>query len=736
MPARTRGPRTPDDLLTRLGGVARREGPDYLVFCPGHNDTTTPSLIVRFVPDTRGVKAILHCRAHCATRDVVRSVGLTESDLFQLRGKPTAMDAAPRDRGPVSPEDRATLGAYLAHAVARYPGSPAASYAADRWGITEELAGRVGLGYDDGTIPVPGEDYRSAGYRAHPRLVVPFLDWDGRPAGLQARDLTGECTARWMGWANPESGSWSPIGVATPAGEPRPGLLVCEGPGDALCAAAAGYRAVCVRGAGVARSPEVAGQITAGITPDTVVYLAGDADAAGRSFNAALGDALTTAGYEVRILLPLIGDDLSAWRATDPAGFADALHAAVAAAPRWTRQRAETEPFRGDPVALLDEVAATLRRFIYLQQPAWVDVITLWAVHTHLVRASPVANIAPRLGAVSGLPGSGKTLLMDIVCRLSRGVLLGDPTSASMLRTMAGMDHDPNEPGRPAAPVPIGIDEIDNAYASRATTDSSLTTVLNMGYKRGAKVARADVNNQTRSIVYDCFGPIVWAGLAKAALPEALLTRSLVVEMARALPQERPEPYRPRRHEALLDDLAGRLQAWATHAVSDDDEVADLLDQGEDWLAATGLDNRPLELWGALMLPALLAGGDWPQRLETAVDVLRDAGREDAETPGLRFLRACREIYGAGLDGRWPHGATTKGVARSALPAAVIERDPLFERWAGGREISEEQCRKFLAEFGIRIKALWINGQTRKGFRWADMFDAWNRYLGEHDDAE
>src|SRR5690606_13052505 len=181
----------------------------------------------------------------------------------------------------------------------------------------------------------PGGDvfalpYLSRTYRAFPRLVVPLYDRYGTVRGLQGRDLTGKCQARWVSLSNPTGKVWQRYGFLRGGGSYGV-VIVTEGPGDALTAVAAGYDAVAVRGA--AMSSEALARELAEALRDSLVVVAGDADEAGQRFTQAISTALRNHGVEVRhLVIPNAGDDLTAWRERDPAGFAGKLHDAVRAA--------------------------------------------------------------------------------------------------------------------------------------------------------------------------------------------------------------------------------------------------------------------------------------------------------------------------------------------------------------------------------------------------------------------
>ena len=89
----------------------------------------------------------------------------------------------------------------------------------------------------------------------------------------------------------------------------------------------------------------------------------------------------------------------------------------------------------------------------------------------------------------------------------------------------------------------ILYDEIDgvfgNAKAQEANTD--LRSVLNGGYRRGAKVYRCNTSGKKVEVEeLDAFAPVAVAGLR--ALPDTLASRSIFIHMRRRAPDEEVDP--------------------------------------------------------------------------------------------------------------------------------------------------------------------------------------------------
>ncbi|MCG3754675.1 bifunctional DNA primase/polymerase [Amycolatopsis sp. Poz14] len=389
------------------------------------------------------------------------------------------------------------------------------------------------------------------------------------------------------------------------------------------------------------------------------------------------------------------------------------------------------DTFTGNAAQLLDDVVALLRRFIYLEDERWYHVLALYAALTHMLRYSESIDIAPRLGFLSSTPGSGKSIAQERMMQLCKGELMTDPSPAAILRLQQGMIA--NETA-PALPIPLSLDEIDNLYASKQQDTGSTTAILNTGYRRGAKVIRADQNDQQKAIAYECFGPIVFGGLAKARIPEALLSRSFLVQMVKASPEENPEGYRRRKHGQLFDDAATALESWSYTAMQDDDNVNDILDDAEEWLSVF-VSGRDLELWGALAVPAILAGDVWEKRLQDACEAFKDAAKTDYETPGVLFLRATRKLYHNPLSLQDVGDVNDRNVSGAYLARGVPTFEESFSKW-GKDGFDASHVRDLLKEFGVRVAPVRIGTKTPRGYKWSDFYPLWERYLGGIDDDE
>ena len=288
------------EFLGAFEAPVLQEDDGFLTHCPAHSDTD-PSL--RIAVSDKG-KILVKCRAGCDTKDVLAKLGVTFGQLVNMYAD-IEIDPATSTDAPADVADIAKLAKQLdvwhRELMEVFPG--ALDYAEKRFGVTHEDAVRLGLGYDDKTN----------------RLVVPFRDLDGVSRGYQARALDAEEKVRWLGPKSPTGASWARVGFF-PGGSSWDEVLITEGPGDALTAAALGYDAIGVRGASLAAKPAVVEEIALYLGDRTAI-IAGDADPSGRQFTAKLGQALAQRDVRVKILDVPDGEDLTSWRQKDPGAF-------------------------------------------------------------------------------------------------------------------------------------------------------------------------------------------------------------------------------------------------------------------------------------------------------------------------------------------------------------------------------------------------------------------------------
>ena len=370
-PSGPRGGTTLADFLARFDDVTT-ESDGYLVICPSHTDTR-PSLRVAYNDVER--KLAVKCRAGCQTTAVLSALGLSMADLFNVDpGEGIIAITAANNPGAPSGTDFSALSDYIASAAGALhtpDGASALDYLSARFGVTAPRAADLRLGFDDGSLSQPGLILSRSLYHDAPRVIVPLVDFSGRPQYLQGRALSDGARAKWSGPANPEGAAWGKYGII-PGGTGWSQVVITEGPGDGLTSSSVGYDSVVIRGAALfADNPALADEISEGLR-GRVAVIAGDADEAGGRFTRQVAAALSTRGVDCRrLVIPADGgDDLTEWRKLAGAtAFSRALVTAVQSAPRFGSDEITAEEISQELTRLFSDVhnARTLLATIHDQ---------------------------------------------------------------------------------------------------------------------------------------------------------------------------------------------------------------------------------------------------------------------------------------------------------------------------------------------------------------------------------
>ncbi|MFI6682008.1 DUF3631 domain-containing protein [Kribbella sp. NPDC050470] len=357
----------------------------------------------------------------------------------------------------------------------------------------------------------------------------------------------------------------------------------------------------------------------------------------------------------------------------------------------------DTTPEPIDGAELLDDVAATIARYVILPNTSAAVAVVLWIAATHAV---PAWNCAPRLVIRAPERRCGKSRLLDMVEGMSHRPLMTVNASPSAVYRSIGMT--------PSDPPTLLIDEADTIFGPKAGENEDLRGLLNAGHQRGRPALRYDAGTRNVEKIAT-FAMAALAGIG--AMPDTIEDRAAVIRMRRRALGEKVAPYRVGRDGPELDELRQRLNQWVKV------NIKALRNATPDM----PLEDRAADTWEPMIAVADLAGGQWPRAARKAAVALtsdRDAG-DEGSIP-TRLLADCRTAF----------------QDADALPTQTLLdrlRSDAEAPWAtmGAAGLTAMKMGNLLRDFEIRSDTIRFPTGQAKGYFRSDFTDAWNRYCPE-----
>lgn len=248
---------------------------------------------------------------------------------------------------------------------------------------------------------------------------------------------------------------------------------------------------------------------------------------------------------------------------------------------------------------LLDGMSKFNARFIYHEHTEVHDAIALWAASTYFM---PRWMYHPRLYISSPQASTGKSQQAEVIQYLSNN---GEMPSNVSPAYIWGRVNDTQ------GQVTIMVDEADNIWAKgKETTD--LQGILNGGHKFGAQVGRAHASDTGVSAkMYDSYCPVGIIGIKNSMIPQTLMSRCICVAMQLAPSDVKLEMFDSWDHEEYLAYLKEELAKVEVPL------------RRKDITAPAHLGMRAFrQVWLPLFVLADLAGGDWPDRVMRASEIM------------------------------------------------------------------------------------------------------------------
>jgi len=322
---------------------------------------------------------------------------------------------------------------------------------------------------------------------------------------------------------------------------------------------------------------------------------------------------------------------------------------------------------------VLDEVREWLGRFVCTTGDADLDLLTLWAAHTHLCMET---YTTPRLILDSPVPGSGKTTVLEHLERLCLSpVQMASLSSPALLTRMldAGLRT-------------VLIDEADRSLNPNKDGVAELLAVLNSGYKRGGTrpVLEPARENGWKTNEMSTFCPVAMAG-NNPNLPEDTKSRSIRVLLMPDIHDTAEES-----DWELIDEearkLGKRLAEW-TECVRDPIRTCrpPLPD---------GVKGRARERWSPLKRVATMAGGRWPGVVDAMAS--KDLERIKIEQEDDIVVQRPHVVLLTHLHEVWPESKTF--VSTEGLIDLLVKKHP--ETWGEessyGKQLTAQRMGRML----------------------------------------
>lgn len=356
----------------------------------------------------------------------------------------------------------------------------------------------------------------------------------------------------------------------------------------------------------------------------------------------------------------------------------------------------EPWPDPSNPALLLDEVSATIRRFIAMDKYQ-ADIAALWIAVCWFVDVVYTASIA-----LINAPerACGKTQLLTLLSKLAPRATQLSGISPSVLFRMI----DKYQPT-------LFVDEIETVLKD----NEDLRGLFNAGHTRdSAFVWRVDTSTDDfEPKRFSVWGMKAIAGINAIKLAETVTSRSIVFELRRKRPDEKVD--RLRYAEPLLfERLTAQLARFA-------EDYSDKVRQTRPVLPDE-LGDREQDYIEPLLQVAYVAGGHWPDTtIKAALKIFKAS--QSNQSAANELLSDIQEVF------------ETKHISKISttdlINALTEDTEKSWATYNRGKQLTPRQIANKLRDYGIYSKTVRLGYETAKGYELDQFADAFERYLSQ-----
>lgn len=200
------------------------------------------------------------------------------------------------------------------------------------------------------------------------------------------------------------------------------------------------------------------------------------------------------------------------------------------------------EPVGGE---VIDEYDELLRRFAFVGKREGL-ICSFWAIHGNCYN---IFRNSPRLLVTAGENGCGKSTLMTVLQASVNNSWMDTDSTPSAFFTMAQNGG------------AIFLDEVDEWVAGRGDSKANFVKFLRNGFDRNGMATRTDLSHGRVVMGFPCHTAVALSGIKLTAknLGNALIERSHVITLRKALQGEVPEEFDDREHLHLFNEMGRKI---------------------------------------------------------------------------------------------------------------------------------------------------------------------------------